>query len=228
MFFQASSALFLESNAIERGASERLALTEYFKSKFNVKQETEYFCAPACVKAVIEYWRSIASNHQFEVDSHLLMIEDKQNDLATLFNTTEESGTDPRNIKAALTDIDIHLDITETSSFPDSISYLLGRGMPVIVIYRDSDDDGHYGILHFKDDSHVIIADPNTGSNNNIPIQDFLSRWKNSEKGGSIPGIYMVIFPNNTEYKRYINFLNKEIEEPNEKIGERTIGQNKI
>ncbi|MBI3190175.1 C39 family peptidase [archaeon] len=125
-----------------------------------IKQENEYFCGPASLKASF----------------NLLNGSDiSQTELSKLAKTTEEDGTSKENMVKTSKDLGYKSDIIRNASFSD-IMQLKKDGASVIVDWFDT-DTSHYSVVDTIDDKNICIMDPYEASYKIYAHDEFDKVW---------------------------------------------------
>lgn len=137
----------------------------------SVRQETEYTCGPAALKAVEDYYEG----------------EDiPEEEIAEEAGTTERAGTDPDSMVEAAEEMGYTVEMVEDMT-TDQLKNLLDEGIPVICGIQawgdpeDYDDEelpsGHYVVAIGYDDDNIYFEDPGMDGRGYIPTAEFVRRW---------------------------------------------------
>lgn len=139
----------------------------------DVRQATPYTCGVASSLAILNYYG----------------IEAREDSLAELFGTTEESGTSPQQIVAGFASFGLEAILKVDTSLED-LSANLRDGIPTMVAiqawldpfpavdWSANWEDGHWVIVIGMDDRNVYFEDPSLlGTRGWMPKDEFLARW---------------------------------------------------
>src|SRR5262245_47551647 len=145
----------------------------------DVRQQTNYTCGAAALKAVLAYY---GKNHLNEMA------------LSRQLRTTPKDGTDPADIRRVAQKYGVEAQIKTGLSLRDlERSYRSGR--PVIVAYQAWPEhpkqvdykndwvDGHYSVVIGLDEKNVYLEDPSLrGARGSIARSAFLERWHDTDR----------------------------------------------
>lgn len=148
----------------------------------DVRQSTSYSCGASSLQAVLNYWG----------------IDQREDELMDLLNTTPEAGTHPENITAVAASFGLKSALEENLSI-DELKKSVNSKVPVIIAaqawngeyvnngtwvsvtpnnWDDIWEDGHYMVVIGIDSRNVYLEDPaQLGTRGVIPIEDFINRW---------------------------------------------------
>lgn len=130
------------------------------------KQETDYTCAAACIKMLLENIGIIYS----------------EKELALELKTDPSTGVKNFHIIEFIEKIGLKCQFS-TNSKIIHITDLLNKKIPVMVNWVEpQDDDGHFSIITGLTDTSLILNDPWHGQDFEIDIQEFENRWFDSSK----------------------------------------------
>jgi predicted double-glycine peptidase len=136
----------------------------------SVKQNHNYDCGAACLRAVCE---------------HFKVGPEKEADFIKACKTSKKNGTTPQNIIKCAQQFGLNARPKSGMSFDDMKS-VLDMGRPIICCiqaYGEKDEyhkpvAGHYVIAIGYDEKYVYFEDPSmTGSRGVLPYKEFAKRW---------------------------------------------------
>jgi predicted double-glycine peptidase len=140
-----------------------------------VRQEEDYSCGPAALRAILQYYGLFSGREQ---------------QLYKLLDTSTEQGTLPENIALGARRFGLSATIEQWMTI-DRLRSLNSAGKLVILelqAWRDDDrptspwrdtwDDGHYVVLIGLDAEFAYFMDPSTGdAYTYLPLGELLERW---------------------------------------------------
>ncbi len=125
------------------------------------KQEKIYYCGPACVQMILEYFGT----------------EKTQTELARKLGTNSRYGTPHKNVVKYFVKNKFHCYVNNHSTIHE-IKHFLEMKLPVIVNYIEpSENEIHYAIVKGYGKNGIILNDPWNGSNLKMTEEFFISRW---------------------------------------------------
>lgn len=90
------------------------------------------------------------------------------------------TGTSRRNLMRAFRAAGLHVHAHHSSSVAELRSFV-ERGVPVVVNYREPDnDEGHYAVVIGVSKKHILLRDPYHGPRFALEIPIFRRRWLGS------------------------------------------------
>lgn len=144
-----------------------------------VRQETNYSCGPAALKAIAKY---------FQVGT------DEEKDYIKLCKATKQQGASPDNIAKAGIKLGLNAKIKEGMTLKDIANYLK-KGIPVICsmqawgsggeVYEKA-ESGHYVVAIGFDENKIYFEDPTIDHPDRgyLSYAEFNNRWHDVEIGG--------------------------------------------
>lgn len=125
------------------------------------RQRRDYTCGPVTVQMVLAYYGRAVPRQR----------------LIERLGTTSRTGTSRRRIVRVLREhgLSVHAHSRWTAS---ELCRRLGEGIPVIVNYREpQDDEGHYAVAIACRNGRIVLHDPWHGPDFSLPMRGFVSRW---------------------------------------------------
>lgn len=127
-------------------------------------QETEYTCAPACIRIVLSKYGIFLTEKEIEIETR----------------STSESGTDDGEILKFFTSRHFDTTLHERWEFSD-IKKFLEDGYDIIINYFISEEqEWHYAIVKNIDDQYIYLIDPECWPDTQYPLPSFYENWHNS------------------------------------------------
>ncbi len=131
-----------------------------------VRQETEYFCAPAVAQMVLTHFGERAA----------------QSEIAAELKTSDLTGTRVEALQAFFSRRGLTASYKNHAEW-NEIRDALGKGL-VIVGYIEKGGDPHYALVTSVTTSTVVLNDPWHGEGYRVDKKDFIERWKDIEPPG--------------------------------------------
>jgi uncharacterized protein len=127
-----------------------------------IKQSTDYTCGPTALQMVLQYFGKF--------------VEDKT--ICAMASTTDKNGTPRKGLIRTLQILGLETHFHSNSSIAE-LKFFLDQGAPVIVGYRDlQQDESHFGVVVGYEDEYLLLHDPSEETPfTPIFVQDFLDRW---------------------------------------------------
>jgi predicted double-glycine peptidase len=125
-----------------------------------IRQKKNYWCGPACLKMVLEYFGIKASTSNIASETHF----------------TPALGVEASSIVNFAKKLGLEAFYKDFSSIDEIKKYVNINKIPAIVDYFDA-NDGHYSVVVEVKDKHVYLADPYTGYIKSLKINRFLRVW---------------------------------------------------
>lgn len=96
------------------------------------------------------------------------------------YTHVSRSGTTRRNLIRAFRAAGLHVHAHPDSSIAE-VRRFVERGVPVVVNYREPDnDEGHYAVVIGVTMRHIVLRDPYHGPRLALPLSEFRRRWLGS------------------------------------------------
>lgn len=125
------------------------------------KQETIYYCGPACLQMVFEFFG----------------LKKSQKEIAKEGKTTEKRGTPHKNMIHVVLKNRFYCYVNNESTLHE-VKHFIDLGIPVIVNYLEaSRDEIHYAIITGYEKDYIILNDPWNGKNLKLTNNFFRERW---------------------------------------------------
>lgn len=129
-----------------------------------VTQKNKWYCGPASVKMVLDYYGIIKS----------------QEEIGAIFCATEKDGCDIVANINLFNRLDLDAEYFKNSSLEVVNQYLLQGIHPIL--YWNRRNTGHYSVFSKIENGRVFVADPgNLSRIVSFTKQRFLERWKDPE-----------------------------------------------
>ena len=146
-----------------------------------VRQSRNYTCGVACLQALLYFYG----------------ISYREDELEHLLGTTPQRGTSPSQIIQLCQQFGFHVQTKQHMTLED-IRFHLNHNQPILVVYQawrntqnPSDyqndwSDGHYSIIVGLDHDRLIMNDPALIGRGYLPINEFMTRWHDSDADGHL------------------------------------------
>ena len=129
------------------------------------KQITDYYCGPASLQMVLEYFG----------------IHTSQQKLAEHLNTTPDNGTDHSDLIRVAREHGFYCYVNQESTL-EEVRHFLAQKLPVIVNFMEpKDNDPHYAVVIDQQDENIILHDPWNGKEFALLDKWFLDHWYDVE-----------------------------------------------
>lgn len=126
------------------------------------RQQKDYTCGPVAVMMVLRHFGFAAG----------------RTSLRRALATTEEDGTARLNIVRFLRGRGLAVHVHAGATVGELRAFL-GAGIPVIVNYREPDDNiGHYAVVVGVSGGRVVLNDPYHGRGFSVTVRVFAARWR--------------------------------------------------
>ncbi len=125
------------------------------------RQETDYFCGPACLKMVFEFSGKKIS----------------QKKLAELLKTNKKRGTLRRDMAKTARRFGLDVKIFSGKSIADVKKFLSAGKIIIAIFVEPSAEEDHYSIITDVKGKNVFLNDPWAGKSFKIKQKDFIARW---------------------------------------------------
>lgn len=124
------------------------------------KQTTLYTCGPAALAMVFGYYG----------------IEKSEEELVELAKTTQENGTENKDMVRVAQELGLDAEYKKESSIAE-LKQFVDRGIPIIVLWFSPEEGGHFSVVVEVNSDEVVMADSLLGGERRMKIIDFLNRW---------------------------------------------------
>ncbi len=126
-----------------------------------VLQGRRYTCAPACFKAILQYYGARVSEER----------------LSALLGSNKEDGTTEESIIALAQKLDIYVCHGEGTTY-EHLKELVNKGHPVMLTFVHPDDDeSHYAIAVVVNDKQIRMSDPDNRVDTILSKKKFIACW---------------------------------------------------